>query len=368
MKDRLIIQDDLVDFYTAASTQMPSTPSHPEPSPLLAFIHTYTLILTRGFVIDLYRPTALVPFADILNHSSTPHTSLASDDFVCHRCGSMGRCTHDILDNLGLPYRLSGTNLTTSQKHKMAGMKAREDDTVEMRAEREIGKGEDVWNSYGEIGDAGLLAEWGFIAGEYVGEGLIWRPDEVAVQDEGILEKWLELLQELPELSSDFNDDGQGLISPPDRNPLLSLSLSGQISFSLFFLTYLDVLNVLTESTSDTISAVTELAHEIEVAYAAVEEAEAGETANNGTSILTVIPAPLPTDESDVAIRTHVSSDVSKVISGITKMLRSRLEEMYEPDLSLDEILSKRDVSSILFLYATHNVLTWTRLLHLRID
>lgn len=62
-----------------------------------------------------------------------------------------------------------------------------------MRVENDIqGKGEEVWNSYGnDIGDARLLVEWGFITGDFSGYGLTWDVEELVIgSSERIKEIW----------------------------------------------------------------------------------------------------------------------------------------------------------------------------------
>lgn len=232
----------------------------------------------------------------------------------------MGRCIHDILDKMGLPYRLGGTDLTVMQRHKMAGMKAKEDDTVELRAEREVGSGEEVWNSYGEIGDAGLLAEWGFIAGEYTGEGLIWRSEEIG----GVGERWREFVENVPvAVGEEEEDDGQGLISPMSKNPLLSLSLSGQLSFSLFLLIFLDETKPAADTTHTAIlEDVRRSMEEIELSFAQLEGESDSSTA-----------------------QAELSPTSSLCVKRILQVLRERIAGLHKSVLPIDEILELRDVS-----------------------
>lgn len=141
-------------FYAATKAHLPPTRDHPEPSPFEAFAHAYSLVSTRAFVIDLYHLIALCPFADILNHSGAgAHTSLASDDFVCHRCGSLQACEHDG-EEVG---RLA--HLGERERERL-----KQPDTVDMYVEWPVRKGKEVMNAYGEgLSDARLLVEWGFV-------------------------------------------------------------------------------------------------------------------------------------------------------------------------------------------------------------
>jgi hypothetical protein len=99
----------------------------------------------------------------MFNHStSDPHTSLLTDGCVCIECGSLQECQHpsNRLDGLDGRYISSSENV------------------VEMRAEREIKCGEQVFSCYEEaVGDGKLLVEWGFIEGKEA--EITWTPREV---------------------------------------------------------------------------------------------------------------------------------------------------------------------------------------------
>jgi hypothetical protein len=252
------------------------------------------------------------------------------------------------MDPLGIPYRLSNSDMSVMQKHKKAGMKAQEDDTVDLRAERELAKDEEVWNSYGEIGDAGLLAEWGFIAGEYAGDGLIWRPDEL---DNGDSERWARILADIDSAGAgedgDEEDDGQGLISPMTGSRRLALSLAGQLSFPMFLLAYLDTIHRTpgpAPSDSDTavLNGCKKIMEEIEIAYAAIEEAESQREKHDSAESST---RPEEADEPRSTHTATLSSTAMKSARHVLGILRRRLGGMYRKNLSIDEILQIKDVS-----------------------
>ncbi|WVF72216.1 hypothetical protein IAT40_007028 [Kwoniella sp. CBS 6097] len=268
-------------FYTATSGHLPPTPSHPTPSPFLAYLHCFALISTRAFMTDIYHLIALCPFADILNHSSssTSHTSMMADDFVCHTCGSLAPCPHDITNPRGVPYRLAHLGEREIERIE------REEDSVDMRIERSVIRGEEVWNCYGEgLGDARLLVEWGFISGDFAGEGLTWGLDELGLslgfddsnetEEEAEVEKRCSVVESIgshfkqsfkrrhtqsnhkitehkasnsendedEDEEDEDDDDDERLLCPPSEQDdrLLNLDQSGRLSVNIFAHLWMD--------------------------------------------------------------------------------------------------------------------------------
>ena len=154
-----LLQDDLEQFYDLYSNLLPPTKLHPRSSPFPDYLYTYSLVSTRAFVIDVYHTLALCPFADILNHSHAAHTSLSSDDFVCHICGSLRVCAHDRPTTSGIPLRLADLSAETIRKLQT------EEDTVDLTVEvEEIKAGQEIFNSYGaNLSSSQLLREWGYL-------------------------------------------------------------------------------------------------------------------------------------------------------------------------------------------------------------
>ncbi|OCF36650.1 hypothetical protein I316_01903 [Kwoniella heveanensis BCC8398] len=262
---------DLKAFYAATSPHLPPTPAHPAPSPFLAYLHCFALISSRAFMTDIYHLIALCPFADILNHSSssTSHTSMMADDFVCHICGSLAPCQHDITDANGVPYRLA--HLGEREIERIG----REEDSVDMRVERPVVKGEEVWNCYGEgLGDAKLLVEWGFISGDFAGEGLTWNMEDLGLDrvgamlgddtsgkededEEAKLERCWFVVESVGTTyernldrrkvivnndEEDDEDEEERLLCPPSEQDgrLLNLDQSGRLSTNIFGFLWLD--------------------------------------------------------------------------------------------------------------------------------
>jgi hypothetical protein len=347
-------------FYSATSALLPVTPAHSAPSPFSAFIHAYTLLSTRAFIIDLYHAAALVPFADILNHSSSPHTSLASDEFVCHRCGSMPVCTHDaLLPGSECPARLAHLDPVVRDRVMRAPAA---DDTVEMRAERVVGRGCEVWNTYGEMGDARLLVEYGFLGEEFAGEGL-----RLGVSaDEKVKEAWKAIMEgggamdpvsasaatasdrlsnafealalEAPEGGTRLDEeDALVTFTPPGASTpphlALFLSHSAQVSFPLFALVCLASSQEMPGSQpTPTLDDIGRSLRDVERVYASAvrdDEDEAGGSGNR--------QAPM-----DMAVQ----SGTKTAARAVRDLLDARLRRMHRPDATLDELFDIKDVSA----------------------
>ncbi|ORX39952.1 hypothetical protein BD324DRAFT_679024 [Kockovaella imperatae] len=153
---------DLESFYELYAKLLPPTASHPARSPFIDYIHCFCLVSSRAFVIDVYHTLALCPFADLLNHSESSHTSLSSDDFVCGTCGSLRTCSHDRFNTSGRPYRLDHLSGNAIRRlHE-------EVDTVDLLVEVPmVHLGEEIFNSYGpSLSSSQLLTEWGYLDAE----------------------------------------------------------------------------------------------------------------------------------------------------------------------------------------------------------
>lgn len=312
-------------FYSLTADQLPATRDHPQPSPFLAFLHAFSLVSTRAFLIDLYHTVALCPFADLFNHSADSHTSLASDEFVCHICGSMPSCQHDRLGESGIAERLS--HLSSSVGRKLA----QEDDDVEMRAERRIDAGEEVFNCYGELlGDCRLLVEWGFIAEEFVGEGMQWPLSEI-IKDEIRFELYKELSTDqqlrdriFGETAKISPNDEEQLICPSSRiqPDLLSLTLSAQMSLNLFLALFVDSRD-----------------HE-RITY---DEARSLILTN-----MDVLALVAPDQDDKECFFSHLrSTDIAGALSTVERavaLFDSRLASMYQPETTIEELLAALDV------------------------
>lgn len=203
----------------------------------------------------------------------------------------------------------------------------KEVDSVDMRSEREIKEGEEVFNSYGKgIGDARLLVEWGFMEGEFAGHGLEWDIDQVlasmtaeGADVKGIKSSWEELVSKgaialklFPD--GDIDDDTEKLISPPintsSDDHILNLNYNGQISLSIWIALFIICRPTMS---SDTLR------------FNIIHSVNALERANR-------YPNPL-----DIMTR-----DTSPLV---VSLLRKRKEGMYRPEMAMKGLLDLRDVS-----------------------
>jgi len=207
----------------------------------------------------------------------------------------------------------------------------REVDSVDMRSEREVGKGNEVFNSYGRgIGDGRLLVEWGFVEGEFAGHGLEWTVDEVfanAESSENGLENtkavWEEIVRRRAvalELypDDDIHEDGEKLIcSPVDDNdgstPVLNLNHNGQISLIIWIAIYLSQRPA---PTSATATLETELVNSV-----------------NALEMANISPNPT------------LDPNITNTCRRIVSLLKRRREGMYRPEIPMGELLDLRDVS-----------------------
>lgn len=211
-----LMQTDLKDFYERVLPHLPPTKAQPGPSPFAAFAYAFSMVSTRGFVIDNYHIIGMVPFCDMFNHSSEAHTSLASNGEVCPECGSYAKCEHDQPDDA--PSRLADVPRKPSSA----------DNVVDMRAERDIPVGAEVLSCYEEdTGDGKLLVEWGFIEGGRHSKGLTW-PREGLVERETIRE-WADFAQRPRQSGPSLT-----ICQPPSNQPFaLGIDRQGRVCDNL---------------------------------------------------------------------------------------------------------------------------------------
>jgi len=276
----------------------------------LSYLYAYSLVCTRAFLIDLYHTVAMCPFADLLNHSSSSaHTSLSADDFVCHKCGSLRECEHDIPSTSGIVRRLE--HLSEKELKRLST----EPDTVDLRIDkRRIRKGEEVLNSYGDnMGDGRLLTEWGFVEEDSTGGVISFSVDELGTG----AQKWMEMVQagEMGWADQMVHDDEQLIGPSPEERPLgLTLDTEGVMSVHIFAVL---LLGQTTQNDNDTVKRSVE---ELRNAWSASEEED--------------FEGPLEMTRTTFA-----------AVGEAYKLLETRLASLNRSDLRMDDLYEMRDVS-----------------------
>ncbi|KAL7279130.1 hypothetical protein ACG7TL_006970 [Trametes sanguinea] len=118
------------------------------------FLHAYSLVCSRAFLVDAYHGLSMVPVADAFNHTNENHVQLASEFDVCPLCGSLSECPHD---------RDDATSQPPAAKSLVHPLSSEASDTVEMVTVRSIPPRSEIFNTYGaDLGNASLLARYGF--------------------------------------------------------------------------------------------------------------------------------------------------------------------------------------------------------------
>nr|XP_031857283.1 uncharacterized protein CI109_007303 [Kwoniella shandongensis]KAA5524355.1 hypothetical protein CI109_007303 [Kwoniella shandongensis] len=292
-------------FYTDISPHFPSTTNHPSRSPFLSYVYAISLIMTRAVVVDAYHGIAIVPFCDLLNHSSIAHTSFCCDAFVCPTCGSLTHCEHDTpaIERLAhLP-----RNFVETMEEKS--------NVVDMRVERAINAGEEVFMSYDEnVGDGKLLVEWGFVERKGGGDGLVWSPRELL---DGTTARAYMML-----INSDHIDNASQytqnaathhhLIAQPnpEQNPLLNVNPKGEASIYLITAAYLQL-----QSEADDLRDVDEM----------------------GEEIVTIVEEVV---QKSVEDESTLGPLAKALTSRIVNLIDRRLARMYEAETTLGELVN----------------------------
>ncbi|CED85206.1 N-methyltransferase [Phaffia rhodozyma] len=129
-----------------------------------SFLFAYSMVSSRAFHVDSYHHVALVPVADLFNHSPNHSVHFQADDFVCDQCGSLVPCSHDILSpETGLPHRLA--HFKNIQKTELLQVLEGIDEG-DIVVNQFIPKGEQIFNTYGDLSSIQLACNYGFLPEE----------------------------------------------------------------------------------------------------------------------------------------------------------------------------------------------------------
>ncbi|KIP05485.1 hypothetical protein PHLGIDRAFT_119783 [Phlebiopsis gigantea 11061_1 CR5-6] len=187
------IMDEVRQYYTGVVAPALSSPSpsrqftSPPALSFSGFLHAYSLVSSRAFLVDAYHSLAMVPIADAFNHTLDNHVHLESEFDVCVRCGSLAQCAHDTEDDDAdgggkardapaqpphadaspLQRRTARSTACAEHDSRSAGPSTQDGrhapDTCDMVANAPVPPGQEVFNTYGEhLANAQLLARYGF--------------------------------------------------------------------------------------------------------------------------------------------------------------------------------------------------------------
>lgn len=126
----------------------------PDDFSLENFFSAKTLVSSRSFQIDSYHGSGMVPLADLFNHKTDcehVHFTSASD-----ASGS-----DDYQDNDQSDASADDQSTIENPSSSPSGSRAKNED-LEMIIVRDVNEGEEVYNTYGTMGNAALLHRYGF--------------------------------------------------------------------------------------------------------------------------------------------------------------------------------------------------------------
>ncbi|KAI0368652.1 SET domain-containing protein [Pilatotrama ljubarskyi] len=194
---------------------------------LHGFLHAYSLVCSRAFLVDAYHGLSMVPVADAFNHAHENHVQLASEFDVCPLCGSLSECPHDRQDASVQPPKASHSSEESS-------------DTVDMVTVRSIPPHSEVFNTYGaDLGNASLLARYGFAleGGETDTVTFGWPGSGISLGENDEAEVFREVYEQVrDDLARVLGDSSLVYIPQQDERAtrLLSVNSDGQASLGLF--------------------------------------------------------------------------------------------------------------------------------------
>ena len=155
------------------------------------FISVAYTLSSRGFEIDAYHETALVPIADLFNHHvAHPDLKFVSLYDVCDKCGESGMCKHliaeeylevqeqerdtsraekmetptineDLINSLENGLQEERSKSITDIEDEDSGIE-NADECVDLVLKNDVTQHQEIFNSYGELSNVFLLARYGF--------------------------------------------------------------------------------------------------------------------------------------------------------------------------------------------------------------
>lgn len=130
---------------------------------LHGFLHAFSLVSSRAFIVDAYHGYAMVPVADIFNHVQENHVHLESDFDVCPICGAIDTCPHDDTDTPMPPTQTTPISASSTLTTPFSTPPPPFPETFEMITNAPVPPNTEIFNTYGEhLTNAALLSSYGF--------------------------------------------------------------------------------------------------------------------------------------------------------------------------------------------------------------
>jgi hypothetical protein len=137
--------------------------------PWSLFLKAFIIVSSRAFQIDNFHQLALVPIADLFDHSDQPDVEMISEDLVCDQCGASQECIHDSEDLQAQPSKSPPENnedtveLVSIHPLVLPVINQLQSTHLDTEDEDIISTSPIVYNTYGKLSNARLLAEYGFM-------------------------------------------------------------------------------------------------------------------------------------------------------------------------------------------------------------
>ncbi|KAI0635839.1 SET domain-containing protein [Trametes polyzona] len=197
---------------------------------LQGFLHAYSLVCSRAFLVDAYHGLSMVPVADAFNHTHENHVQMASEFDVCPICGSFSECPHDGDETPSAQSSARSTHVQSTLDQP---------DTVDMVTVRSIPPRAEIYNTYGaNLGNAALLARYGFAleGGDTDSVSFGWPGSGIVPDDDEEKDTFRTVYSQVHEKLGDAVQRSGMLFVPDDVQPgrLVVVNSDGQVSLGLF--------------------------------------------------------------------------------------------------------------------------------------
>ncbi|KAF8606059.1 SET domain-containing protein [Ceratobasidium sp. AG-I] len=319
---------NVVDYYYRIASPL-LTRMHLAPT-LSDFQRAWSLVSSRSFRVDSYHGLAMVPIADAFNHTGENQVHIETDFDVCSTCGSLQSCPHDEDDeaqNLGpriqplVPF----------------------EDTCDMVMNAPVKSGDEVFNSYdANLPNSVLLARYGFILEGNDNDYISWDVNDLprtlqhcaaAFSDSLVWTR--ELLAETSLVYDPGDTSATAAVTPITelmalnrsacRTPQYKVNADGLVSVDLWVLAAIGSMKPADDNFLDTISQ-----SRLQRLARAQVYAESREHDNHRIE--------------DSGMLAELSLELKHIATLIQELCRSRLLEMYRPELSAVECGNLLDV------------------------